>query len=110
MCSKQTTNVSSYYFCNPALCDWTSLVAQMVKNLPAMQEIWVQPLGWEDPLEKEWLPTPVFLPGEFHGQRNLAGYSPLGRKESDTTEQLTYFTLSVTKKKYVLILKTMKSC
>ena len=82
----------------------------MVKNLPAMQEIWVQPLGWEDPLEKEWLPTPVFLPGEFHGQRNLAGYSPWGRKESDTTEQLTYFTLSVTKKKYVLILKTMKSC
>ena len=82
----------------------------MVKNLPAMQEIWVQPLGWEDPLEKEWLPTPVFLPGEFHGQRNLAGYSPWGCKESDTTEQLTYFTLSVTKKKYVLILKTMKSC
>ena len=82
----------------------------MVKNLPAMQEIWVQPLGWEDPLEKEWLPTPVFLPGESHGQRNLAGYSPWGRKESDTTEQLTYFTLSVTKKKYVLILKTMKSC
>ena len=82
----------------------------MVKNLPAMQEIWVQSLGWEDPLEKEWLPTPVFLPGEFHGQRSLAVYSPWGRKESDTTEQLTYFTLSVTKKKYVLILKTMRSC
>jgi len=32
------------------------------------------------------LPTPVFLPGEFHGQRSLAGYSPWGRKESDTTE------------------------
>ena len=31
----------------------------------------------------EWLPTPVFLPGEFHGQRSLAGYSPWGRKESD---------------------------
>ena len=82
----------------------------MVKNLPAMQEIWVQSLGWEDPLEKEWLPTPVFLPGEFHGQRSLAVYSPWGRKESDTTEQLTYFTLSVTKKKYVLILKTRRSC
>ena len=82
----------------------------MVKNLPAMQEIWVQSLGWEDPLEKEWLPTPVFLPGEFHGQRSLAVYSPWGRKESDTTEQLTYFTLSMTKKKYVLILKTMRSC
>ena len=55
-----------------------SLVAQTVKNLPAMQEIWVQFLGQEDPLEKrrEWLPTLVFLPGESHGQRSLAGYSP----------------------------------
>ena len=35
------------------------------------------------------IPTPVFLPGEFHGQRNLAGYSPWGGKESDMTEQLT---------------------
>ena len=36
-----------------------------------------------------WLPTRVFLPGEFHGQRSLSGYSPWGRKDSDTTEQLT---------------------
>ena len=35
---------------------------------------------------KNWQPTPVFLPGEAHGQRSLAGYSPWGRKESDTTE------------------------
>ena len=40
-------------------------------------------------LRREWLPTPVFLLGESHGQRNLAGYSPWGHKESDTTEQLT---------------------
>ena len=53
-----------------------SLVAQMVKNLPAMQEIQVQSLGQEDPLEKEWIPTAVFLPGEFHGLRSLEGYSP----------------------------------
>ena len=46
----------------------------MVKNLPALQETWVQPLGQEDPLEKGMAPTPVFLPGEFHGQRSLAGY------------------------------------
>ena len=38
-------------------------------------------------LEKGIQPTPVFLPGEFHGQRSLAGYSPRGRKESDTTER-----------------------
>ena len=44
-----------------------SLVAQMIKNLPARQETWVQSLGLEDPLEKEWQPTPRFLPGEFHG-------------------------------------------
>ena len=38
--------------------------------------------------EEGWQPTPVFLPGESHGQRSLVGYSPWGRKESDTTEQL----------------------
>ena len=38
----------------------SSLVAQLVKNLPAMQETWVQSWGWEDPLEKGKLPTPVF--------------------------------------------------
>ena len=42
-----------------------------------------------DPWRKEWLPTPAFLPGEFHGQKSLAGYSPWGRKELDTTERLT---------------------
>ena len=39
------------------------------------------------PWRKKWQPTPVFLPGEFHGQRSLVGYSPWGCKESDTTEQ-----------------------
>ena len=38
----------------------------------------------------EWLPTPVFLLGEFHGQRSLLGYSPWSFKELDTTEQLTH--------------------
>ena len=38
----------------------------------------------------EWQPTPVFQPGEFHGQRSLVGYSPWGRKESDMTERLTH--------------------
>ena len=39
---------------------------------------------------RKWQPTPVFLPGKSHGQRNLVGYSPWGRKESDTTEQLHF--------------------
>ena len=38
------------------------------------------------PWRRKWQPTPVFLPGDSHGQRNLAGYSPWGHKESDTTE------------------------
>ena len=50
-----------------------------------MQETWVQSLSREDPLEEEWLPTPIFLPRECHRQRNLMSYSPWGRKESDMT-------------------------
>ena len=51
---------------NPGIEPGASLVAQLVKNPPAMRENWVQSLGWEDPLETERLPTPVFWPGEFH--------------------------------------------
>ena len=46
---------------------------------------WVRKIPWK----KKWQPTPVLLPGKSHGQRNLAGYSPSGCKESDTTEQLS---------------------
>ena len=60
----------------------------MVKGLPAIQETQVQSLGQEDPLEKEMQPASVFLPGKSHRQNSLAGYSPWGCKESDTTEQL----------------------
>ena len=66
--------------------NWPFLVAQTVKNLPTMQETWVQSLGREDLLEKKWQPTPVFLPGKSHGQRSLVGNSPWGHKESDMTE------------------------
>ena len=51
-----------------------------------MQEIQVQSLGQEDPLEKGMQPTPVFLPGDVHEQRSLVGYSPWDGKESDKTE------------------------
>ena len=64
-------------------------MAQTVKNLPAMQETQVQSLGQEIPWRREWQSTPGFLPGEFHKQRSLVGYSSWSRKESDTTEQLT---------------------
>ena len=50
-----------------------------------MQETWVQKISWR----REWLPSPVFWPGEFHGQGSLSGYSPWGHKKLDTTEQLS---------------------
>ena len=54
----------------------------MVKN---QFDPWFGKIPWR----REWQPTPVFLPGEFHGQRSLAGYIQWGPKELDTTEQLT---------------------
>ena len=59
----------------PLQYSWASLVAQLVKNLPAIQETWVRSLGWENPLERERLPMPVFWPREFHGL-----YSPWGHR------------------------------
>ena len=66
-----------------------SLMAQLVKNRPVMQEtqeIWFNPWVGEIPWRRKWQPTAVFLPGKFHGQRSLVGYSPQGHEESDTTE------------------------
>ena len=68
-----------------------SLVARTVKNLPAMQIPGFDPWVGKIPWRREWQPTPVFLPGEFHGQRSLAGHSPWGCQESDTTEQLSLY-------------------
>ena len=65
----------------------------MVKNLPVNAGNrsgfgpWVRKFLWR----RAWQPTPVFLPGESHGQRSLAGYNPWSHKESDTTE-VTYHT------------------
>ena len=53
----------------------------MVENLPAMQEIWLLSLGQGDfSWRREWQPTPVFLLGKSHGQRNMAGYRSWGLK------------------------------
>ena len=64
-----------------------SLVAQMVKNLPAMQETGFDPWVGKIPWRRKWHPTLVLWPGEFHGQRSLMGYSPKGHKESDMTKR-----------------------
>ena len=72
-------------------------MVQMLKNLPVVQETWVGKIPWR----KEWQPTPVFLPGESRGQRNLVGYGPWGPKESGTTERLTLsLTLTIKKRTF----------
>ena len=66
----------------------------MEKNLPANAgghkrcglDPWVGKIPWR----REWQSTPVLLPGESHGQRSLVGYSPWGRRESDTTERIHF--------------------
>ena len=83
VCCLIVGSVSFPFLVTPGFPDGT-----VVKNLPAMQEMWVQSLGQEDPLEEEMATTPVFLPGKSHEQGSLAGYSPWGHKKSDTTEWL----------------------
>ena len=68
------------------------LVAQLVKNPPAMWETWDLPWVGKIPWRREGLPTPIFLPGELHGQRSLEGYRPWDCKESDTTDRLALTT------------------
>ena len=66
-----------------------SLAAQIVKNLFALRpgfDPWVRTIHWR----RKWQPTPVFLPGKFHEQRSLAGYSPWDHEALDTTEQLIH--------------------
>ena len=72
----------------PLQYSWASLKAQMVKNLPAMQEIWVQSLGWEDPLKEGQLGNSLQCSclENPQGQRSLEVYSPRGHTESDMTE------------------------
>ena len=77
----------------------------MVKKLPAMQETWAQSLGQEDPWRRKWQPTPVFLPGEFHGQRSLLSYSSWGCKELDMTVINTF-----TDRNLLIISNRIKMC
>ena len=90
--SKPNKHLSSYIWIIPYT-SWASLVVQMVNNLPANSgDLGLIP-GLERSLEKEMATHSSILPGESHGQRSLAGYSPWGHKESDTTELLSTSTL-----------------
>ena len=68
---------------------WVPLVAQLIKNLPAMRETWVPSLGWEDPLEDEMATQSSILAWRIPRTEEPAGYSPSGRKESGTTKRLS---------------------
>ena len=72
----------------------SSLVAQRIKHLPAMQKTRVRSLGGEDPLEKEMATHSSILAWKIPW-RSLAGYRPRDRKESDTTERLHFLSLSL---------------
>ena len=81
--SSTLTHSSIYVFI------WASLVAQLVKDPPAMQETWVWSLVWEDPLEEGTATPSSILVWRIHGQRSLAGCSPWSRRELDTAERLS---------------------
>ena len=82
----------SYNFHLPLPC-WNSLVAQMIKSLPAMWETRVRSPGGKICWRRKSQPTPVFLPGKSYGWRSLAGYSSEGHKELDMTERLHFLLL-----------------
>ena len=81
--------ISSGLVYTQVACVWASQVMLVVKNLPASAgdvRLGFDPLVGTVPWRREWQPTPVLLPGEYHGQRSLVGYGPQGLKELDTTE------------------------
>ena len=98
------TRTREIYFCifiisiddnmTPLILNLTSLVVQLVKNLPVMQETWIQSLGWEDPLEEGMVIHSNILAWRIPMERSLAGCSAWGRK-LDMTERLsTHFILN----------------
>ena len=94
VCANAVATRHMYWVCQKVLrffytILWVSLVAQMVKNLPAVRETWVQSLGWEGPLEKGMATHSNILAWRIPWKRSLVGYSPWGHRESDTNELLT---------------------
>ena len=72
-----------------------SLVAQWVKNLPAVQDTWVQSLGWKIPWRRAWQPTPVFLLGESSRTEEAGGLQSMGWQGSYTTQDYTTVTVNM---------------
>ena len=87
----------SGHFCRSRMNQWEKKARMYLEKHrwlsgkePACQcrRCWLDPLVWKSPWRKKWVPTPVFLPGKYHGQRSLVGSSPYACKELDMTEQL----------------------
>ena len=93
---------------HPLQYSWASLVAQLVKNPPAVRETWVQPLGWEDPLERQRLPTPVFWAGEFHVYS--MGSQRVGYDSATFTFTLSHLTFPFAGTVLYLFIKICLSC
>ena len=83
-------------------------MARWYRNRLPTQEAWVQSLGQKDPCRRKWQPTPVFLPGKSHGQRNLAGYSPWGhkrfRRDLETKQHQQYSYIVILEDKYLVFI------
>ena len=73
---KETVSLMSPALAGGFFTTWASLVAQMLKNLPAIRETQVRFLAGKIPWRRKWKPTPVFLLGKSCGQRSLVGYDP----------------------------------
>ena len=86
------TVVTEFFGIKLPILNFAYLVAQMVKNLPAMQETWIRSLGWEDPLEEGTATHSSILASRIPWTESLVGYSPWSHKELDMTEQLSTHT------------------
>ena len=89
------THLELFFFFKPRANDYTTKQLILLKGMFKASACYVGDLGYpwvgKIPWRRKWQPTPVFLPGESHGQRSLVGYSPRGHKESDTTERLHFY-------------------
>ena len=87
--SLQIKNIIDVYL-SSLMAQWQTICLQRRRLRRCEFTPWVEKTLWR----RKWQPTSVYLPGEFCGQRSLAGYSPWGHKESDTTELMNTFALS----------------
>ena len=75
----------------------------IIQSEQIQKKIWnINTNMWSLPWRQKWQPTPVFLPGEFHGWKSLVGYSPCDRKELDTTEQMHWLVIHTDMKMTIL--------